>query len=302
MPRGKKQNVHDMKKRHKINPKIWRIILILIVLCLPVWYYLNFVVNRPGKSDGQTFRLKNEFTVGTVNIGGFRAMSTYYSSVGSFLLSAAEGYDLDILVVQEYESVYQFSEKEFAEMFAERYKYIYIEGEQAILSRYPILSKRYVPFADSHNSYAAYTLLVPGGRVDLFSVHFQTTGMSDLSENSLWVNLRIAYSLLTSNRSMRIRQARQLRQDIESSTNPVLVVGDFNTMPWTKVYRIVKRDILEDAFIETGHGNGATFRGLRSCARIDYIFHDRAVGCSSCSVCSDFFSDHRLLTATLSIK
>ncbi len=110
------------------------------------------------------------------------------------------------------------------------------------------------------------------------------------------------YAKLTHAYKRRAVQSDSLVRFIEASPYKVVLCGDLNDTPSSYTYASIKR-FLKDAFRQAGRGLGITFgKGILS-FRIDYIFHDPRIKCSSYTIHKGVhFSDHYPVTATLELK
>jgi endonuclease/exonuclease/phosphatase family metal-dependent hydrolase len=69
------------------------------------------------------------------------------------------------------------------------------------------------------------------------------------------------------------QQAELVKQAVLKSPHPVIVTGDFNSVPSSYVYHIIKGN-LDDVFVKKGFGLGHTYKGLSKTLRIDYLLVD----------------------------
>lgn len=91
---------------------------------------------------------------------------------------------------------------------------------------------------------------------------------------------------------------------------PALLVGDFNATSNMLVHELARDAGLTNAFAERGVGLGATFPIFRRyrgvpwprCVRIDHVWHTHDFTTLSCEIAPDAGSDHRPLTATLTLR
>ncbi|HKK41562.1 MAG TPA: endonuclease/exonuclease/phosphatase family protein, partial [Bacteroidales bacterium] len=74
-------------------------------------------------------------------------------------------------------------------------------------------------------------------------------------------------------------QARVLKENIDRSPYPVIVLGDFNDTPVSYTYRKIRKG-LHDSFVTSGYGAGFTYKGNYPPNRIDYILYDDDLSCS----------------------
>ena len=115
-----------------------------------------------------------------------------------------------------------------------------------------------------------------GRRAVLYNVHLHTT----VGAQKPWASARFRFfdpafwtPVLDTYRTgarRRAEQARRLRRMIARETDPVIVVGDFNSTRHHWVYRHIA-DGLRDAHREAGTGLGWTFPADRPLVRIDHV-------------------------------
>ncbi|WP_286484489.1 MULTISPECIES: endonuclease/exonuclease/phosphatase family protein [Chryseobacterium] len=87
-------------------------------------------------------------------------------------------------------------------------------------------------------------------------------------------------------------QVSLIRNAIENSPYPVIVAGDFNSVPNSYEYYHLSED-LEDAFMTAGKGSATSFHDYKFPIRIDYVFYSKSLKALSCVVDrSVSISDH----------
>jgi endonuclease/exonuclease/phosphatase family metal-dependent hydrolase len=74
------------------------------------------------------------------------------------------------------------------------------------------------------------------------------------------------------NAVVRGQQAEYISTIVDDTHYPIVVCGDFNSLPSEYAYRKTKGDKLEDGFRMAGSGYMYTYRYLKHLLRIDYIF------------------------------
>lgn len=93
-----------------------------------------------------------------------------------------------------------------------------------------------------------------------------------------------------------------IRKSVESSPYPVIMAGDFNSVPNSYEYYHLSEG-LKDAFMEVGRGSATSFHDYKFPIRIDYIFSSETVQPVSYSVDrSVSISDHFPVTATFRLQ
>ena len=93
-----------------------------------------------------------------------------------------------------------------------------------------------------------------------------------LTENAI---IRAIYNNYTLGMVNRAIQADIVAKEIAQSPHPVILCGDFNDVPYSYVYNLMKGELV-DGFKECGQGWMYTMRGKKR-VRIDYIFHDKSL-------------------------
>ena len=286
-----------------------RFLLSLIVLALGINNIDNF------------FRWPNSITVGSSDI----KVMTY--NVRMFDVfdwvkepNTTQGiYDLvksespDVIAFQEYHPMKKFDIGEY------EYNYIHYPSireywGQAIYSRFPIINKGEVDILSDYNSVIFVDLDINGTKLRVYSVHLETLKLetSDLelnktfdfsdSENNISGKVKSLVSRIDKGFGRHGTQADMLREHIDQSPYPVIVMGDFNSSAFSYEYKQIKGDLV-DAFERGGQGFGKTFVFPYFPLRIDFIMGDpnfRLVEFNTLN--KRVLSDHYPVTASYKIK
>lgn len=97
-------------------------------------------------------------------------------------------------------------------------------------------------------------------------------------------------------------QVKKIRQVIENSPYPVIVGGDFNSVPNSYEYYHLSEG-LEDAFVTSGRGSATSFHDYKFPIRIDYVFYSKSLKAISYAVDrSVSISDHYPVITKLSLN
>lgn len=97
-------------------------------------------------------------------------------------------------------------------------------------------------------------------------------------------------------------QVAVIKQVIENSPYPVIVAGDFNSVPNSYEYYHLSEG-LEDAFMTAGKGSATSFHDYKFPIRIDYVFSSKSVKALSYVVDrSVSISDHYPVIVELSVS
>lgn len=171
--------------------------------------------------------------------------------------------------------------------------YVLTRGENkhfglATFTKYPIAGKGNLRFENSSSNSGIYTDIVfRSDTIRVFNVHLESIKLSkadhqlindviDPGAPSPSSGLRVILRKLMSATKKRAEQAQIVGRFIAQSPYPVIVCGDFNDTPLSYVYHTVSKG-LEDAFLETGSGIGASYADDVPFLRIDYILHSPAL-------------------------
>ncbi|MEJ5106234.1 endonuclease/exonuclease/phosphatase family protein [Chryseobacterium sp. MYb328] len=71
-------------------------------------------------------------------------------------------------------------------------------------------------------------------------------------------------------------QTKKIREAVENSPYPVVVAGDFNSVPNSYEYYHLSEG-LEDAFMTSGKGSATSFHDYKFPLRIDYVFSSKSL-------------------------
>lgn len=188
------------------------------------------------------------------------------------------------------------------------------DRELVILSRYPMKS-----LSGSDGKlffhYQGARVDVNGTPVTVLNVHMPSFGLSDderqvvrqLGEgagglrNSASEMKHTIYGKLAHAFAVRAEAARVIRQYADTAKGDLIVCGDFNDVPGSYSYRIVRGADLRDVYAETGAGYTYTFHAYMMYFHIDQMLYRgdmRALSFSRGNVRS---SDHYPIIATFAL-
>ena len=84
-----------------------------------------------------------------------------------------------------------------------------------------------------------------------------------------------------------------MAEHIKKSKYPVIVCGDFNDTPSSYTYhQIMSRNMLKDAFTESGKGLAQTYNGVFPSFKIDYILYSKQFKSYNFKISKNNLSDH----------
>jgi endonuclease/exonuclease/phosphatase family metal-dependent hydrolase len=92
-------------------------------------------------------------------------------------------------------------------------------------------------------------------------------------------------------------QAQMVKNYVNRSPFPVIVIGDFNDTPVSYAYRKIRKG-LNDSFVKSGYGAGFTYHGNYPPNRIDYILYDNKLQSTNFEILKAKYSDHYPIIAS----
>ena len=186
----------------------------------------------------------------------------------------------DVVAFQEYHPMKNFDigDYEFSYLhYPDTRKY----WGQAIYSKYPIIDKGEVDIMSNANSAVYVDLDIRGTFVRVYSIHLETLKLKSkdleldktLNSSNTTEKIHALVSKIDKGFGRHGTQADLLRDHIDQSPYPVIVMGDFNSSAFSYEYKEIKGDLV-DAFEKGGQGFGKTFVFPYFPLRIDFIMGD----------------------------
>lgn len=172
----------------------------------------------------------------------------------------------------------------------------------ATFSRYPIIRKGDIPHPGS-SSLSIYTdVLIGNDTFRIYNNHLQSFRLKKIEQSFLneitspndkeTINeVKTISQSMKKAFALRAGQALKVKENINRSPYPVMVVGDFNDTPVSYSYRKIRTG-LNDSFVNSGYGAGFTYKGNYPANRIDYILYDNALINSYFEIIKIKYSDH----------
>lgn len=181
----------------------------------------------------------------------------------------------------------------------------------ATFSKFPITDSGRVDFGKSLTNSCIYTNINMNGKdIRLYNVHFQSIhlGYEDYAaidsleerQQTNWSAMKSIMRKMKLAYSRRAHQASEVAERIEEFKGAQILCGDFNDVPVSYTYNAVSRN-LQDAFVETGKGFGATFANKLSIFRIDYALFDPSIKINSYKTIRKELSDHYPVCVSFSL-
>jgi len=168
----------------------------------------------------------------------------------------------------------------------------------AVASRYPIRETGNLTSSIWRFPIVAtqYEVDTGHGKLQVFNVHLESPHDAF---NSALAGDGNAAALIQANSSIRLMQAMLLAAKAQSTTDPVIIAGDFDTPADSPLWRQAFGHHFTDAFEVGGFGFGWTYDHGPSRSRIDHIVMGNGWECRACWVGPDLGSSHRPVIADL---
>lgn len=180
-----------------------------------------------------------------------------------------------------------------------------------IFSKYRIVEQKQLIESDYeyNNAYASQTDIEIKGKIYRFiNVYLQPfkfqKNMVKLNGNSEEDEQKVkdVVKRLIPTFKMHQEQIIAIRKSIDESPYPVILAGDFNSVPNSYEYYHLPEG-LQDAFVEAGKGSGTSFHDYKFPIRIDYIFSSPSIKPLSYKVDRSVrLSDHFPVIATFKFE
>lgn len=251
--------------------------IILLISLLPLQNLINIKFFNPKNKNNQP-----TLKILSYNTGGISKPKN------SQVISFFDNTDADVMCFQEWTQMQEFNYF-YKQGWAFLSKYPYIGQDKDIsskvLSKYPIINQGAlkIKYSDGGIDGSIFAdLNINGKIIRVYSIHllsYSVTNTVDiLSQSSIErltnsdKEIKSVLRRLKNMEPRRLQQARELAEHIKNSPYPVIVAGDFNEVPQSYIYHLLRGE-LNDAFRRGGHGFGFTFNGNIPALKIDYTFY-----------------------------
>jgi endonuclease/exonuclease/phosphatase family metal-dependent hydrolase len=178
----------------------------------------------------------------------------------------------------------------------------------ATYSRFPIINKGEINHPGSASLSIYSDIVIQKDTFRIFNNHLQSFRLGRMErslieeltttdDNQPSVDIKTLSISLKKGFVRRALQAQVVKNYINLSPYPVIVLGDFNDTPVSYSYRKIRKG-LNDAFVKSGYGAGFTYRGNYPPNRIDYILYDNKLISTKFDILKVKFSDHYPIIAS----
>ncbi len=177
---------------------------------------------------------------------------------------------------------------------------------QAVFSKYPIVGSGEITGENGEFMNAIYAdILIKKDTIRVYCIHLESMAINeeDIVDTDRLKNSYIDTGYRLKNGFIsRSRQINHLIKSIDTSPHPVIINGDFNEIPYSYSYNVVRRR-LKNAFESKGKGFGFTYNGKLFFLRIDQQFYSESLDLLRFSTHRDADeSDHFPVSGIYSVK
>ncbi len=285
----------------------------VFVIAIGFTHFSNYIkISKPSGNKTDTFKVLS-YNVRLFNYFEKKSSSNSEKNIFEFLKSQKP----EIICLQEFFIVGNPSEKEAAinkAIGGKYYSHIKVLGSGknslygiATFSKYPIIRRGEIIHPKS-SSLSIYTdILISRDTFRIYNNHLQSfrlkrmehSFIEEMTASNEKETVNEIMSLSTSLKTGFVRRAQQsesLKEHINRSPFPVIVIGDFNDTPVSYSYRKIRKG-LNDSFINSGYGAGFTYKGNYPPNRIDYILYGKTLINSYFEIIKVKYSDHYPIVA-----
>lgn len=260
-------------------------LLISTLFLTPVRRWINYSEPKSEKADFKVLTFNNKF-----DDYGKEKVENYINS-----------FDADFIFLQE--SGYSVAQKS---TFSKT-KYFFHGHLVSFYSKYELLEKGSIPFLE-HGDAIYADVMINGKILRFINVYLKPFRLhksmvkptENLDENTEKAKslVRKFFPVFAAHQT----QVEVLKNFIEKSPYPVILAGDFNSVPNSYEYYTIS-GVLKDCFLESGKGFGTSFHDYKIPIRIDYVFSSENLKSTEYKVDRrQKLSDHYPVFAEFSLK
>ena len=183
----------------------------------------------------------------------------------------------------------------------------------ATFSAYPIVKKGFIDFPENPENVCIWSdLALKGDTIRVYNAHLASYHFGDADykfikaldtdthTDSLKQGSERILKRLRRGFRLRADEVQRIAEHMEASPHPVLYCGDMNDVPMSFGYATL-RDLLSDAFVESGRGTGGTYIGDLPSLRIDHILYGEGLHAWDFRTLTEELSDHRAITTRIGL-
>lgn len=202
---------------------------------------------------------------------------------------------VDIVCVQELVHLDSIEVPGFSRELSERLRkaYPYIVGDPSldmkVFSKFPVVFEKgynYIDGSFDPKRYTFYKVTIDGRKLTLIDVHLMSfmlsahdcESLTDLkSINGVKKSINVLRGEVRDKLDRGFKKRKKdvdiLRRTIDRIKGPLIICGDFNDVPESYAYRLLKGDDMKDAYVETGFGPLVTYNRHAFWFHLDQILY-----------------------------
>lgn len=304
------------------------IILVFIWLWRKHWYFIfslawiilsgDFVVNTVGIHSKAIQNTSDHLNVMTFNNANNLIFANRKGLLKEELKKLTDLFtteDIDIIAFQEFPLSHYKSNRPSVEYIKKNtpLKYSYQQKGSALIlfSKWPIKNGRFKSFGNDNNGFIAADINIHNKWIRIYNIHLQSNAVTVMANQvakekdfrNKETLSKVANILKKYRRTAmkRLDEVDIINQHIDKSPYPVVLLGDFNDVPQSRVYHLLKQN-RNDAFLQSGSGLGFTFGGNIPALKIDYILSSPSITPLDCDIIKVNYSDHYPVKAILELE
>lgn len=280
-----------------VSPKkVWLSFIVLVLGYFSLGSFVQFNSNSTPQNGDELLKVMS------FNIQGFEGFPRNYDRpIVPEIAEFIQKENPDIMCFQEF-GYYGLRNKVF-----NNYPYSFTNFEvgsrekgvlMAIYSKYPIINKGSIEFANSLNGASFVDVLYQKDTLRIYNAHLESLKVRPRSikrERSDRLLGRLRYSF-----SKQQEQANLIREHMNTVQHKKIVCADMNNTQYSYAYQEIKQD-MKDSFEEKGKGYGRTIKFWKVPLRIDFILADSDIDIIGHKNYSESLSDHEPIMATLKV-
>ena len=260
-------------------------ILVNLLLIAPARRWVNYTESKGGSSDFKLLTFNNK-----VNEFGKENVEDYVNS-----------FDADVVFLQE------AGYAKLGNPVLKNMKYAFHNPIISLYSKYEIKEKGNIPLGNIGEALYA-DVEIKGKTIRFINVYLEPFQLhksmvkptSDVNENEKKAKSLIRKFIPVF--KIHQEQVDILKDFIQKSPHPVVLAGDFNSVPNSYEYYTIS-SVLQDGFVESGKGFSTSFHDYKFPIRIDYVFSSESLKSDSYRVDrSRKLSDHYPVIAEFSFR
>lgn len=183
----------------------------------------------------------------------------------------------------------------------------------ATFSAYPIVKKGFIDFPENPENACIWSdVALKGDTIRVYNAHLASYHFGDADykfikaldtdthTDSLKQGGERILKRLKRGFRLRADEVQRIAEHMAASPHPVLYCGDMNDVPMSYGYATL-RELLSDAFVESGRGTGGTYIGDLPSLRIDHILYGEGLHAWDFRTLNEELSDHCAISARIGL-